>query len=265
MNVVLECFNDEFVDKVESNWVEGTGLIVIATEFLTGDTFNNIYQSESSSHARTDQNVRQEFWQMRFRNFSRLSPHFKAIWHPAEDQVPGYKELLPTLPVLYMPHVYSERFATVKHRPDDQKDIDVLFTGTLTEYRREVLSALVDKGVKVATSVLFTAPFHREDLVSRSKLILNIKQHYDWKHESVGRLYYHLCNDSLLLTEKCSFPTDLHKYVCEIKEGWLDSVMYQLDAGDFTNRAIELRKAFSQERPIGQVFSQLLCDSGVVG
>ncbi len=263
INIVLEYFKDDFVTKVENSWCPGTGLIVIATEFLTGATFNDIYQDSSETQEKGDHNVRRDFWQNRHDNFVRLLPRMNAIWHVADQQVPLYQQAFPGKIVEYMPHGYVDGFATVRHRSDEAKDIDVLFTGTMTSHRKNVLTSLSDAGLKVVASVLFTAPFHREDLVARSKLVLNIKQHPDWRHESVTRLFYHLCNDSLLITDQCDFPTDLHCYMNKVADSWLATVQEQLELGCFTERAVEARQRFAHEQPAAELFSPLLHKSNL--
>lgn len=258
MNVVLECFNDTFTEKVESSWTPGTGMIVIATEFLTGQTFNDIYQDAPENQMASDHNQRRDFWLMRHSNFIRLMPRFSAIWHVSDQQQPVYQQAFPEQIVDYLPHGYCEQFATVKHRSDSDKDIDLLFTGAMTTYRRQVLDQLAQRGLTVASTVQFTAPFHREDLIARSKLTLNIKQHPDWQHESVTRLYYHICNDSLLMTDQCRHTTDIHQHVIERKGEWLDAVQQQLSQGAFTERAIATRERFAAERPVAELMAPLL-------
>ncbi len=263
MNIMLECFNDMVTEKIESSWTAGTGLIVIATEFLTGMTFNDIYLEDNASRLQSDHNQRHDVWQMRYNNFVSLLPRMTAVWHVAEQQQIVYQEAFPTTLVDYMPHGYIEQFATVKNRTDLHKDIDVLFTGTMTSYRKNILQSLSDAGLQVMSSILFTAPFHREDLVARSKLVLNIKQHPDWKHESVTRLYYHISNDSLLMTDRCRHQSDLFPYVIERKGEWVAAVKQVLNKGDFTDRAKAARERFSKERPVLKLIAPLLHRAGI--
>ncbi|MBT5230141.1 MAG: hypothetical protein HOM11_07675 [Methylococcales bacterium] len=257
-NIILEYFNDKFTDKVEKEWTKDTRIIVIATEFLTNGTFNNIYQEEAATRDKADQNQHKEFWQMRYNNFVKLLPKFNAIWHVADQPATAYKHYFSNTFVDYMPHCFTSDFHTVKHRPDTDKDIDVLFTGTLTKHRKEVLETLKNSGLNVVSSTLFTAPFHRDDLISRSKLVLNIKQHPNWLHESVTRLYYHITNDSLLITDQCQYPTDLNPYVITRSDSWVNTIQHTLNTGDITQRAVSLRKKMACERPPEKYFLPLL-------
>jgi len=264
MNIMLECFDDDFVKHIENTWSPGTGLIVVSTEFITGGTFNNIYNEPEGIREKADHNQRKDYWQQRYNNFSRILPYVSAVWHPAKQQVPLYRETFPAVNIEYMPHAYSNAFATVKQYDDSKKDIDVLFTGTLTRYRKEMIAPLHDAGLNVVVSSLFTAPFHREDLISRAKVTLNIKQHSDWEHESVGRLHYHLSNDSILITDDCRFPTDLHEYVSKVGDSWEESIMEQLSLGFYTKRARDARERYSHSQPATILFKHLLEESGIV-
>lgn len=257
-NIVMECFNDQFTEKVEKLWIEGTAMIIVATEFLTGDTFNNIYQEEQNSSNRNDQNQRKDFWSMRYKNFQRLLPKCTAIWHFSDQQAPIYQQAFPDTPVHYLPFSYSDSFKTVNHRPDSEKDIDVLFTGTLTTERTAILESLQDNGLVVKSSILFTAPFHRDDLIARSKLVINIKQHPNWQHESVGRIFYHLSNASLLITETCKYQSDLHDFVIEKQGSWLDAIQEQLDIGNYCERGLSASQQFMRERPASVIMASLL-------
>lgn len=263
MNIMLECFSDEFIERLERSWTGKTGLIVIATEFLTGNTFNDIYNESSESAGKDDHNQRKDYWRNRYQNFVRILPYVKAIWHPAQQQVSCYRDAFPGVDVQYIPHVYSERFSKVKHRVNSEKDIDVLFTGTLTRYRKEIIESLKSEGLKVHSSSLFTAPFHREDLISRSKIVLNIKQHEDWEHESVGRLHYHISNNSLLITDRCRYPTDMHEYTHQVNGSWVETVKAQLVLGDYNERARAIKQQFSVKRPATLLFSELLQKCGI--
>ena len=263
MNIMLECFDDKFIKKLESNWSNDTGLIVVSTEFLTGHTFNKMYNEPENIREKADHNQRKDYWQQRYNSFKTILPYVTAVWHPAKQQVPYYREAFPKTLVQYMPHAYSNEFATVSQYDDSRKDIDVLFTGTLTRYRKEIIESLKKAGIKVVMSSLFTAPFHRENLVARSKITLNIKQHVDWEYESVGRLHYHISNDSMLITDQCRFPTDLHEFVCGVGNSWKDNVLEQLALCDYTKRARQARERFSNSQPAITLFKRLLKRSDI--
>jgi glycosyltransferase involved in cell wall biosynthesis len=102
---------------------------------------------------------------------------------------------------------------------DIQKDIDVLFIGSMTPRRAEVLQALSDK------NILITKSFGPEmvRLINRAKIVLNI--HAEDAVDTETRVYEVLGCGTFLLSEQLSMenPFDsgelvLFKSIAELKE-----------------------------------------------
>ncbi|HRY16249.1 MAG TPA: hypothetical protein P5330_10315, partial [Candidatus Competibacteraceae bacterium] len=93
LNIMLENFNDQFTEKVLQLADQGTDFIIVATEFLTGSTFNDFRRSASdlTKDIHYDNSA---YWVKRCHNFLRLSRSALAIWHLSEHQVPVYQEAL---------------------------------------------------------------------------------------------------------------------------------------------------------------------------
>ena len=95
------------------------------------------------------------------------------------------------VPIGYVPEL--TRIARKSH------DIDVLFYGSLNERRNHVLNSLKDRGVKVH-NVFGVYGRDRDELIARSKLILNI-HFYDAKVFEIVRVSYLLANSKAVVTE----------------------------------------------------------------
>ena len=94
-------------------------------------------------------------------------------------------------------------------------DIDVLFYGSLNERRNLIVKALQDRGARVC--VLFGVyGRERDDLIARSKIVLNV-HFYDAKIFEIVRASYLLANSRAVVTE-CGPDT-------EIEQGLADSVL----------------------------------------
>lgn len=98
------------------------------------------------------------------------------------------------VPIGYVPEL--TRIATKPH------DIDVLFYGSLNQRRNHILNSLKEFGVKVH-SVFGVYGRDRDDLIARSKLILNI-HFYDAKVFEIVRVSYLLANSKAVVTECAS-------------------------------------------------------------
>lgn len=253
LNVVLEGFNDKFTLEAErAMQVKGSRLIIVATEFLTGTTFNDFNAESDNSHY-----SKGEYWSHRFNNFLKLEKYSEAVWHLSESEVSPFRRLLGHDRVFYLPHFWVPGLSRVEHLSDREKDIDFLFTGTETNYRLAILDILKQKGYRVEHAL--TAAFHREDLLARTKISLNIRQNAEWQYPSPSRFFYHLINSSLLITEKCSSEADIQEHVLTAPEGKLiEFCDEQLAAGEYTKRGAEFMEAFKAKHQMRNISSWLI-------
>lgn len=267
VNIIIENFTDDYVATMESQWSPGTRLIVIGTEIITDGTFNNFStDSGDTGHPwdrRLDNYRNKPVLSERFRNFLNLAPRMDALWHLAFQQVEPFRAQMPNTIVNYVAHGYTDKCATVRQRPENEKDIDVFYSGSMTRYREGIFDQLRRAGFKLGVTHQMTAPFHRDDLVARSKLAINIRQDESWPYESNSRLYYHIVNDSIVLTEACPAASDLHAFAPEISGDVCDFVADQLALGDFTERAVAVRERLAAERPMAGVLAPLLAEIGI--
>lgn len=242
-NIILECFTFDFLDVYkEFAATPGTRYILVATEFLTGETFNQFgppqEEREDMSHY---ENPR--YWRKRYKTFLEASQYASAVWHLSQSQAEVYLGWLDGVRVQYLPHGHVPQLERVFHYPENMKDIDVLFTGTPTAYRKEVLAGLQAQGLAVKFS-LPRSSVQREDLVARSRIALNIRQSIDWKYPSNSRFHYHISNLSLLVSERCEESCDLSGYVIETEPEQL----YETCTGLIEDRKYEVEARLRLER-----------------
>ncbi len=258
LNILVENFSDEFTERLLALEDEGTRFIVVATEFLTGETFNDFGKPDDQPADKHYDNL--SYWRARHHNFQRVVARAQAVWHLSEQQVPVYQARLPTLPVCYLPHGYVPALRKVALRPDAERDIDFLFTGTLTPYRREILDALHARGYRVHIAPMLTAHFHREDLLARTRIALNLRQHATWPHPSNNRIHFHLNNASLLMSERCDYACDLDPYI-EHASSLIDAATASLAQGHYRERAEAALSRFAVERPMGPLMENVMAAS----
>lgn len=246
INILIENFDDEYTEKVIQAHQQGAEFIVIATEFLTGATFNRFNDLDSEEHY--DKKI---YWQKRHGNFRKIAAISKLILHLSDIQVPVYQQAIPNTPVIYLPHVFFKPLVRFEMKPFCDRDIDILFTGTMTTYRQEQLHKSRKAGFKVVTLPMLTADFHREDVVSRAKLTLNIPQSRDWIYPSNSRLYYHLLHNSPILSQRTKVSCDLDRYVFHYEPESLVTVVQELLASDRLVKDFELmRQSFIKNNDV---------------
>lgn len=256
-NILLECFTFDFVEAMkEVRQTPDTELIIIATEFITGDTFNAFGGNDEP--ARDSHYEMPHYWRKRYRTFMAVQEQARAVWHLADSQVASFRQATRNERIYYLPHGYVEGFARIRHKPEQHKDIDAIFTGTLTRHRNELISEFARHGIKAVASKPLNF-VQREDLVARSKIGINMKQTESWQYPSNSRFHYHLSNDSLLVSEHCPVTCDLSPYIVEAEPlHFVDRCHEILSSGEWAAEAVARRDRFKAECPMPELMDQLL-------
>ncbi len=104
--------------------------------------------------------------------------------------------------VSFIPLGYTPNLECVKHRPDAEKDIDVLFYGLINDYRQQILTEIASKGLHVvcnAQGVSFSTT-DRNDLIARAKVVVNIPYYQDSIFE-IARVSYLMSNKCCVVSQ----------------------------------------------------------------
>jgi hypothetical protein len=261
INIVTEFFTYDFLAHYEKALeTAGTQFIIIATEYLTGETFNNFDNLKIEQFTTLNSHYDNlTYWKKRFTTFEIAAKHACAIWHLSEHQVHNYQQRFGQDKVCYLPHAYVASLENPNTVALSDKDVDVIFTGTATPYRMNILNGLANKGLEVKVLEVMTPEYVRASWVSRAKVAINLRQHADWKYPSNSRFYYHLMNHSMLVSEKCEFDCDLSKYVAEVEaEQFIVYVMDLIQRQNYQSKASENVALFKQERPMKPLMAELI-------
>ena len=123
------------------------------------------------------------------------------VWDYSRYNIAQLQQLGVRDPV-HCPIGFSERLSRIEPAPD--KDIDVLFYGSVNDRRLQVLEALVRSGLTVET--LFGVYGEQRDaVIARSRIVLNI-HYYPAKIFEIVRISYLLANRVCVVSE--ASPTD---------------------------------------------------------
>ena len=109
---------------------------------------------------------------------------------------------------------YQKELNRINHNID--KNIDVLFYGSINARREHIINKLKDRKINVKT-LFGVYGKERDDLIAKSKLILNMHM-YDSKIFEIVRVFYLLSNSIPVLTEVGSdtkFNNDFLDLVCK--------------------------------------------------
>lgn len=259
-NILVECFTYDFIVAMENLRKQpNTRFIILATEYISdNERFNYFPDSsiEDKGHYTLD-----SLWQKRWKTFCLATKSCDAIWHLSENQVKRYQAYFKNIPVGYLPHGYLDELIRVRPVEQQLKDIDVLFTGTMTPYREAMIGGLTSSGLNVIHGAANTPEHLREDWVGRSKLAINLRQNSNWSYPSNSRFFYHIVNSSLLLTEQCAESCDLDDYVLHVESSEFVERVRCLLEQDTSKIAEKKLESFKIERPLAPLITELMAET----
>ncbi len=103
-----------------------------------------------------------------------------------------------------VPVGYAPELTRIQHAPN--KDIDVLFFGSMNDRRKVILDGFARSGVKLV-AVFGAYGAKRDALIARAKVVLNV-HYYDAKVLEIVRLQYLLANRVTVLSERGADPSE---------------------------------------------------------
>lgn len=147
-----------------------------------------------------------------------------------------------------------------------EKDIDVLFYGSLTPYRYDVINNVIT-GAEVPDEYLakiFSAKFAflynvvdntLDEMIGRSKIILNINPYAGECRQQQTRIFYALANNKCVLSQKSSI--NYYDDLIVEYDDWVDlfhKIVYLLDGDrwkqytnlDYYNQSLKMRRKIEE-------------------
>jgi hypothetical protein len=207
INVMLEhCVHERHLNELLQGRAAGARYVIIGTEPIIGGTFNGGIDGSHFHYSNTP------YWRLRFDAFKIAAGMAEAVWVLAESMLPGYTELLPQLPVRFLPHGWVSGFDAVHRLPDDEQDIDFFFSGSLTEHRRNILTRLANY-YRVGYQTPGMPDYLRLDHLARARVCLSLRLSPSNAIPSVSRMHYYLQNRCFMLHEPYELPSLLDPYV----------------------------------------------------
>lgn len=119
-----------------------------------------------------------------------------AVWDTSEESLVALRELGIGAEMLRFGH--CKRLEEIRHR--EKRDLDFLFYGSVTERRRRILDELARLGYRVKV-VFDDAALFRNDLISRSEVVLSMRQSDAMAHLPQARILYLVNNGALVVGE----------------------------------------------------------------
>lgn len=205
-------------------------LFMVVTELLTLTGFNSSNSKTAGSTPPDEHYDDHEYWNSRTREFMRFVPIVDGLILVGLKTVcgilpAGYERATGTYFRLGKPvHLVPLCHPPVPlHLPAaarlGEKDIDILFTGTLTPYRTKVLNELRSRSFKVVALEAHMPAYLRNNYVNRCKLSIGLKLSEETEILSTMRAYYHLVHRIPHVFERTSIRSPLDPFVNVIDSG----------------------------------------------
>ena len=250
VNIVFDGFNDEFAKSILCQNNSKTPILLIATEFITGTTFNTFFPTPwyynlsgltfgraLPKHARV--------YKKRYNMFCNVASNAAAIWILSQNQLEPYKQVVQSENVFHLQFGFLDSFRSIHEVNSSAQDIDFLFTGSLTPFRQKILDQFNRKGRRVYQCEANTPQSIRNSFIERSRAVLNIRQNSCWPYPSTMRMYYHLMNKSLLISEKCPVTSELDEYILRFpSESFVDQCIHTAETTDLHHLAEQHYESF---------------------
>jgi hypothetical protein len=224
INIILENFSDDsFTENIINLKKQDSKsrLILVVTELIKDDSFN----SSNSTVNSTEHYDNKMYWKKRYDNFIRVLPYVNGIACVSETLYLEYSKLFKN--TFYLPLCHYQPARKINIKKPSECDIDILFSGTNTNYRNEIILKIRSKGY-TALNINVIPEYIRNDYCERAKIYLGLKLSNDTDLLSKFRAHFVLINSIPHVFEKVSQVTDLDAYVNFAPEG-VDLVDYLVD------------------------------------
>lgn len=215
INLIMEMFDEGLTNSIISfqNESPKSKLYIIATESLLNNTFNSANNEQKPGEMAANHYEDADIWKGRYDNFMRLLPVSSGVITIARHQYKEYLDAKLGVPIHYLPMVALPGYQPIRHIPFEEKDIDIYFSGTLTEYRKRILGQFLDQGLHVVTTNPRNPDYLRRHFLERSKLALGLKLDESTRLLSKARAHYYLTRECPHLFEAVAEPTELDAFL----------------------------------------------------
>lgn len=204
------------LDTAAVNVIVGTHLLTPAeVSTIVGSQMKYIaLQSEWLSPGAAPNSVVSSFQGEGFQTMLRpLFERATAVWDAFHSNIAMLRRFnIPDERIKWLSsYGYAREMREIKHRPWNDKDIDVLFFGSVSERRRDILAEL-SRSLRVV-SVLDAPAAFRNDLIARARLNVNLHASEAFTHLPLTRVSYLLNNAALVISEPVTTNPELHPMI----------------------------------------------------
>lgn len=201
--------------------------ILLQTEVIRGDSINNWNNQKSFATV-----------------YLPLMRQATAVWTGSEENIAALEKLHVEADMLLWG--YHPLMEEIHHKKT--KDIDFLFSGSISAHRKKLLDQLTAHGCKVVT-MFDDAAMYRNDLIARARVNLAPNHGAGLDHLGKSRVLYMVNNRAIVVVEKCFDQARYeHCFPWAETEHWVDLCMETLRRPDLAQVTEEYYDRFKQIR-----------------
>ncbi len=142
-------------------------------------------------------------------------------------------------------------------RPKTDRDIDLLWYGSITPHRKAMLDRLIRQGMNVV-SVFDPVSFYRNDLMARSKIVLALKQDSGHAHVPAGRALYGANNRIFIAGELATTQHWMNSLWSSASAEELPDLLQSLLASTTRNQIADERFEYLRKYPMTEYLAPLV-------
>lgn len=243
MNIFYDFINPENIAYFRNVKRASHRYGLITTEILAGGLFNNADNEVTRARIAATQEV---------------ASQAEFLWVMHEPSLPSYRALCGHDRCYYLPLGYAEGAREIRRLPYEARDIDFLFFGYLTPYRKALLDKLGGRGL-VARHVYDVPGFIRNSLIERSKINLALRQNETWDQPSVGRISYLVTNRCAVIAERTANGPPYENYVMTAEPSrFIESCVETISNSTYWATADQYAAAFKKDLSMKEIMTRLI-------
>jgi len=253
INIFFEYFPDETLPVFQKLAEIGIPFGIICSEAVTGQTLNGYDQDDDMIVASMGFT-----WKKRMSNFRKVAGLAEFVWCLEPGSVEALRPSVKGGRCAFLQSGYVDGQRIIHPRAQEHKDIDVLFFGSLTPYRMQILESLRAVGLSVEAPEAFVPTFARTSLIERSKVCLSLNMRENWPIPSVSRISYLINNGALVVWENPPYVTGLEPFSIVAEADKIVEACQQAVQNYTPETGERYARAFREHLPMSEILTAVI-------
>jgi hypothetical protein len=243
INVFYDYLTGESPAYFQSLREKGYKYGLITTEILGEQSIN--YRSDDTAQERIEAT-------------KEIAKYAEFLWVMHKPSLENFKILSGNERCYYLPLGYTGAVNELRYLPHHNRDIDFLFFGYLTPYRKKIMDEIRSRGF-VLSHIYNVPAFIRNSMIERSKINLVLRQNETWDQPSVGRISYLVTNRCAAIAEQTANGAPYEDYVIAVPpEDFVETCVRTISDDSYWVLADTHHERFKKNHPVKSIMKNLV-------